>query len=715
MSRSSTPTEDSGMPPLQSSRSEPTRPARTHHLHNLYTNVLAASDPPLRHLASNSTLRTQTSGKSNPSQTTSNRRTKHGVPFRPLSTTFEGQRHPGKPSLSITRNTKLWEPNDTSDIDELGSTVVDSRTITMSTIGREKPLLATPPELVEETEDLVEYPGSLVLGLLIAGICLSVFLISLDRTIITTAIPFITAEFSSTADIGWYGSGYLLTASAFQPLYGRIFMLFNIKWSFIMACLLFELGSLICGIAPNSLTLIIGRAVAGLGSAGILTGSFVVVAHSVPLKSRPVWTAVVGLMFGVGATVGPLLGGVFTDLVTWRWCFYFNLPVGGATIAAMVFFFHPAPSTKTYEQKQSFFYRVLELDLMGNVILLGAAVMLFLALEYTNQQIPWGSAKVIGLLVGSGFTFVVFGVWQWWKADGALMPPRILTQRTIAASCAVAFFIYSAILIQSYYLPIWFQAIKGDSAIHSGVNMIPYVVANAVFSLFAGIFVSKNGYFTGPAILGCAIGTIGCGLLSTLRVDSSSSAWIGFEFLTSAGIGMAIQQGFTAVQTVLPLDEIPIGTAAVVAFQSLGGAIFVSVGNTILQGQLLSAAGDKSLVGVDVQAVIAAGASAFRNHVSAEALPALLFVYNRALQRVFTASIPLCGLAFVSALFLQWKSVDKKGEEQNETMDEEAKIEAAPAAPLVAAEKMAEERYRKRSSTLSQYDTKQQIPHTLVE
>jgi hypothetical protein len=277
------------------------------------------------------------------------------------------------------------------------------------------------------------------------------------------------------------------------------------------------------------------------------------------------------IRFGFGATAGPLLGGVLTDLVTWRWCFYFNLPVGGATIASMILFFKP-PKQHAMMDK-SFLYRVFELDLVRNAILLGASIMLFLALQFTETGKSWGSAEIIGLLTGSGITFILFCVWQWWKADGALIPPRIIKQRTVAASCAVGFYIYSAILIHNYYLPICFQAIRGDSAIHSGVNMIPYVIANALFSLVAGIFVSKNGYFTAPAIVGCAIGTVRCGLISTIKMYTSSSKWIGYEILASVGIGMAIQQGFTAVQIVLPLSEVAIGTAAVVAFQSLGGAI----------------------------------------------------------------------------------------------------------------------------------------------
>jgi MFS family permease len=369
--------------------------------------------------------------------------------------------------------------------------------------------------------------------------------------------------------------------------------------------------------------------------------------------------------FGVGATVGPLLGGVFTDLVTWRWCFYFNLPVGGTTLASMVLYFHP-PKSHGLEQK-SFMYRVGELDLIGNAFLLAASIMLFLALQYTEQQIPWSSALIIGLLVGAGLTFITFCVWQWWKADSALIPPRILEQRSVCASCIVGFFIYAAILIQTYYLPIWFQAVKGYSAIQSGVAMIPYVAANAIASLLAGFFVSRNGYFTAPAILGCAIGTVGCGLISTITPSSSSGAWIGFEILASAGIGLAIQQGFSAVQIVLPLDEVALGTAAVVAFQSLGGAIFVSVGNTILQNDLLSASQHNKLPGVNIQAVIKGGASEFRKRVPPEAIPELVAIYVKALQKVFIAAIPMAGLAFIAALFLEWKSV--KGRRQ---VDEEA-------------------------------------------
>ncbi|TGO33704.1 hypothetical protein BHYA_0231g00160 [Botrytis hyacinthi] len=618
-------------------------------LNELFTDIIASAAPSLRHLASQSTLGESVSSAKRRSRT-------YERPHR-LSTPVEEQRHPGKPGLWSDQFMKNidemvdWETKEVNAISLASTSNLDAFGARAKTekIGE----VVAPPEPQELDAEIV-YPGTLALTILTIGLCLSVLLISLDRTIITTAIPYISGEFHSYTDVGWYGSAYLLTACAFQPMYGRIFTIFSIKWSYLGANALFEIGSLICGVAPNSLTLIIGRAIAGVGSAGILTGSFVVVSHSVPIQRRPIFTAAVGLMFGLGATVGPLMGGVFTDKVSWRWCFYFNLPVGGVTILAMILFFNPKNATDT---KRSFGSRVLDLDILGNILLLGACVMLFIAFQHTEEGGSWSSAMVIGLLAGFGVTMIVLGLWFWYRGDKALVPLEILQQRTVLASCLFSFFLYSALIIHGYYLPQWFQAIKNTSAIASGVDMIPYVLCNAIFSLVAGVIVSKSGYFTPPAIIGTAIATIGCGFISTFGTDTTSAEWIGYEILSATGFGIAIQQGFTAVQTVLPLDKIPIGTAAVVASQSFGGAVFVSVGNTILQNQLKASYDSGELPGIDIQAVLDAGATGFRSVVDADQLPALLEVYNGALQKVFIAAIPVTGLAFISSLFLEWKSV----------------------------------------------------------
>lgn len=561
--------------------------------------------------------------------------------------------------------------------------------------------LAAPPE---ENDEGHQYPGPLALALIIIGICLSVFIISVDRNIVTTvsstishllvlhesssilrsntdmnaqAIPEITATFRSYDQIGWYGSAYFLTASAFQPLYGRVYMSFNVRWTFLAALAVFELGSIIGGVAPSSDVLILGRAIQGLGSAGILTGSFVVATHSVRMQKRPVLFAFVGILYGVGALCGPLIGGILTDLVTWRWIFWINLPIGAVTFVSVFFFFKP-PKSNASAKIPPWIERILALDLIGNAILLGACVQLFIALELSQTKGSWNNAPCIGLITGFGVTVLIFVAWLFYKGDKALIPPRIIKQRTVAASCGAAFFIYGALLLQAFYLPIWFQAIKGTSALTSGVNMIPYMLTNALFSLLAGIFVSQNGLFAPPAIIGCAIGTIGSGLLATLKPDSSLGHWFDFEVLISAGLGMAIQQGFSAVQTALPLGEVPIGTAAVVAAQSLGGAVFVSVGNTVLQDHLLSQTNQQAVPGVDLRAIFQLGATMFRQYVPADQLPAVVELYNSSLQGVFISAVPLCGCAFLCSLCMEWRSVRRTDAAQAEAAALEKNVAAVP-------------------------------------
>ncbi|KAL3293558.1 MFS toxin efflux pump (AflT) [Colletotrichum asianum] len=242
----------------------------------------------------------------------------------------------------------------------------------------------------QDDEDESRYLTGAQLWLVLASLCLSVFLVALDQTIIAPALGAITSEFASIRDIGWYGSSYLMTQTVLQPPYGSIYHLFDIKTTFLGAVALFELGSLITAVAPTSAAFIVGRAVAGLGTAGIFSGSLVILAFAMPLRHRPAIFGVFGGLWRISSVVGPLLGGAFTDKVTWRWCFYINLR-GGHGGDILLPAYHAACRG-----------RILRLDLAGTAAFFPAIAMLLLALQWGGADYAWDDSRIIGLFVGAG-------------------------------------------------------------------------------------------------------------------------------------------------------------------------------------------------------------------------------------------------------------------------------------------------------------------------
>ncbi|KAB5536173.1 major facilitator superfamily domain-containing protein [Coniochaeta sp. 2T2.1] len=504
--------------------------------------------------------------------------------------------------------------------------------------------------------DESQYLTGASLALVMAAIMATTFLVALDRTIIATAVPRISSDFHSLQDITWYASAYLITSCGTQLLWGRIYSFYSTKHCYLASIFIFEVGSALCGAAPTSVAFIIGRAIAGTGSAGIFSGSTVILTHILPLQKRPMYVGLMGSMFGISSIIGPLLGGAFTDKVTWRWCFYINLPIGAVVFAVLVFFLHV--SHKKLQEPLA--KQLMRLDPIGTAVFLPGVICFLLALQWGGTTYPWNSARVIALFVVAGVLLITFVGIQIWRQEGATIPPRIMKQRSIACGSLYAMFIGGGLVTMLYLLPIWFQAVKGTTAVHSGIDTIPMVLGLVFGAIISGAIITNTGYYTPWMFVSTVLMSVGAGLTTTFKVHTGSGAWIGYQALFGLGLGCGMQQPGLAAQVVLDQSDVSVGIAIMFFANSLGGAVFSSIAQSLFVNQLGKEL--PSITGIDVGAIIRAGATELARVVPDPAkLAEVLVVYNDALHDAFTVAVAVGALQVLPALGMEWRNIKKEG------------------------------------------------------
>ncbi|KAF7907058.1 uncharacterized protein EAF01_004645 [Botrytis porri] len=500
-----------------------------------------------------------------------------------------------------------------------------------------------------------QYPGWRKSIATMLSLYLLTLIVALDRTILSTAIPAITIEFNTLEDIGWYASAYLLTSCATQLPFGKIYKFYNYKWVLMIAAVFFEAGSAICGSASNSKVFIVGRAIAGLGSSGIFNGAILVLKETVPLHRRPIFMSLLWCMFAVATVCGPLLGGLLTERVTWRWCFYINLPVGGAAAFILLFVL----KGKSRNNMDTFLQKLRKMDPIGTFVFITGIVCVLLALQLGGNQYRWGDARTILLFILGGILLISFVTIQFTTGDDATVPIRILKQRSVASVAWFSFFNSCSFYLVVYYIPIWFQAVQGLDAFDSGLHTLPLVLALVFATFFAAIFQRSIGYYVPMIIVSSIIAPVGAGLLTTLQVNSGPKEWMSWPVVFGSGLGLGIQQISLAVQASLPDGDIPVGLALIPFFQTLGDTIFVTIGQAIFSHELVKNLSALNIPSLSTSLILHTGATELRALIPAQYLPELLIAYNAAIMKVFLVAIITSALTILTGLTLEWKNINK--------------------------------------------------------
>ncbi|KAI1130977.1 MFS general substrate transporter [Nemania abortiva] len=501
----------------------------------------------------------------------------------------------------------------------------------------------------------------LKLVLIHISICLCTFIAGLDFNLLGTAIPAITSEFHSTRDIGWYSAAFQVALSTSQPLAGKLYTQFSKKLVYLVSLLVFEVGSLLCALSPSSHAFIVGRALAGLGASGIFAGGFAILSTIIPLHKRTIFLTTVGSTFAVAGVVGPVIAGAFTQNVTWRWCFYINLPIGGAAAALILALLH-LKSSKA--EKTALTERLRKLDVLGFILFAGSVTMLLLSLQWGGIQYAWSSSVIIGLLVGFGVTFLVFVIWNLRRGESALIPPRLFTgNRNPALLCTAAFFVNGPFQIVIYWLPVWFQGVLKATPVQSGVNFFPTVIADFLAAFIGGILVTNLGRWNPFLLLAEPLVAVGGGLLTTIYPTISSGHWIGYQILGGVGYSLGSNISHTAMQTSLPQDLASLASSTLLTVISLSCSIFIAIGQAVFQRQLQSNLGP--VVGEDVvRHIINSGVTDLDSLVSASDLPMVIQKYGLSVSQLFYITAVTPSISFFALLGCKWTSTKSR---QNQT------------------------------------------------